>query len=277
MPIRIPCPSCRANLKLADRLAGKAIKCPKCASVVRVPAAPAPTAPEDAPVDVLEEVDEDAAYGVKENEEVPRRRAKAVGRGLSLDDVPGRLRRWVEEELSRREWLLWAGRPNGWLVVGRGVPVLLVLLFFLSLFGCGGLCFVALGLNPKGAGMMSGGVIIKGVGVAALALMFVGMALWHLWRVYLQTRAGYALTDRRAIIWSVAWNGRVEVESYEPRAPGEHAPAGQPAARRCRRPHFPDQNRDHGQGRKIWRRDHLDHALRLPGRRRRRRGGAVAA
>ena len=94
--------------------------------------------------------------------------------------------------------------------------MLLVLLFFLSLFGCGGLCFVALGLNPKGAGMMSGGVIIKGVGVAALALMFVGMALWHLWRVYLQTRAGYALTDRRAIIWSVAWNGRVEVESYEP-------------------------------------------------------------
>jgi len=36
MPIRIPC-TCKANLNIADHLAGKNVRCPKCRTVLRVP------------------------------------------------------------------------------------------------------------------------------------------------------------------------------------------------------------------------------------------------
>ena len=38
MPITIGCSSCQTSLKVADTLAGKAVKCPKCTSIIRVPA-----------------------------------------------------------------------------------------------------------------------------------------------------------------------------------------------------------------------------------------------
>jgi predicted Zn finger-like uncharacterized protein len=42
MPLSVPCPSCKSNLFVEDRLAGKKIKCPKCSQVVAVaPAKPA--------------------------------------------------------------------------------------------------------------------------------------------------------------------------------------------------------------------------------------------
>jgi ribosomal protein S27E len=37
MPIQVNCKSCKAKLKLGDHLAGKKIKCPKCATVLLVP------------------------------------------------------------------------------------------------------------------------------------------------------------------------------------------------------------------------------------------------
>ncbi len=37
MPISVPCPSCKASLKVQDNLAGKKIKCPRCSQVVAVP------------------------------------------------------------------------------------------------------------------------------------------------------------------------------------------------------------------------------------------------
>lgn len=46
MPIALECTSCEAKLKVADNLAGRSIKCPKCGNVTKVPAAGgAPAAP----------------------------------------------------------------------------------------------------------------------------------------------------------------------------------------------------------------------------------------
>src|SRR5271157_2951729 len=44
MPIAVKCP-CGVALKAPDNLAGKAIKCPKCQAVVKIPAAGAAAAP----------------------------------------------------------------------------------------------------------------------------------------------------------------------------------------------------------------------------------------
>jgi phage FluMu protein Com len=38
MPISLTCPKCSGKLRVADNLAGKKIKCPKCAAIVPVPA-----------------------------------------------------------------------------------------------------------------------------------------------------------------------------------------------------------------------------------------------
>ena len=46
MPIKVSCPGCQANLTVPDRLAGKSVKCQKCANIFKVPApAHAETAP----------------------------------------------------------------------------------------------------------------------------------------------------------------------------------------------------------------------------------------
>ncbi len=42
MPIVVTCPSCSATLKAPDNAAGRKLKCPKCTSVIEVPAAAPP-------------------------------------------------------------------------------------------------------------------------------------------------------------------------------------------------------------------------------------------
>jgi predicted Zn finger-like uncharacterized protein len=45
MPLTVACPGCKTRLQVPDNAAGKAVKCPKCAQVLKIgaPAAPAPT------------------------------------------------------------------------------------------------------------------------------------------------------------------------------------------------------------------------------------------
>src|SRR4051794_3321062 len=48
--IKFACPGCHVTLKVSDALAGKKIKCPKCAAIAPIPAASAaPAAPAAAP------------------------------------------------------------------------------------------------------------------------------------------------------------------------------------------------------------------------------------
>ena len=37
MPLQIRCPGCKGAFRIKDEYAGKAIKCPKCAWIVRIP------------------------------------------------------------------------------------------------------------------------------------------------------------------------------------------------------------------------------------------------
>jgi len=47
MPIPVQCPGCGRQFQAADRLAGKRAKCPHCQGPISVPAAPAPSAPDE--------------------------------------------------------------------------------------------------------------------------------------------------------------------------------------------------------------------------------------
>jgi hypothetical protein len=55
MPVVIACSACQGKMKVADELAGKAVKCPKCGQVIRTAPAPAVTAarPQPAPAGPL--------------------------------------------------------------------------------------------------------------------------------------------------------------------------------------------------------------------------------
>lgn len=64
MPVRVNCSKCNKPLRIADTLAGKRIRCPKCQEVLRVPAAEPPTEepvaeePEAVPEPPVEETDD---------------------------------------------------------------------------------------------------------------------------------------------------------------------------------------------------------------------------
>jgi hypothetical protein len=219
MPILVGCPACLTKLNLADALAGKAIKCPKCASILRVPGAagssasarrPIQTAPGEETVEELEEVEEGPA---------PPRRAKEIGGDLSIDDVPRRFQERISRELSRRERLLWVGQPNGWLVMIRTLPGFLICLFMVGLFGVG-VGFVILqlfGLFGLRVGKVDDPLQILEV-VACFGLEFIWICgtIWILFNAFRASRACYALTSRRAVVWSVRWNGRLKVRDYSP-------------------------------------------------------------
>jgi hypothetical protein len=82
MPISLTCPQCNGKLRVADHLAGKKIKCPKCSALLPVAAAEEAAIIKEKPpskaegitqtVTTLEEVDDD-----EDEEEAPRSRKGA--------------------------------------------------------------------------------------------------------------------------------------------------------------------------------------------------------
>ena len=67
MPVVVVCPSCKARMKAPDNLIGKTVKCPGCAALVQVKAAPSAPAPAPAPAPVVKKP---APKPVEEVEEV---------------------------------------------------------------------------------------------------------------------------------------------------------------------------------------------------------------
>jgi predicted Zn finger-like uncharacterized protein len=59
MSISLACPECNGKLKVADNLAGKKIKCPKCSTVFPVPAQEAEAITAEIPPDEPEDIDEE--------------------------------------------------------------------------------------------------------------------------------------------------------------------------------------------------------------------------
>jgi len=113
MPIRVRCTDCGAEYNLADRLAGKKIRCKKCESVLAVPA------PEAA--DVAEAVVEPpakkaagakaktlpAAERDKEDAPRPKRRPNEE------DDDDPRPRKGGRDRAARRRSYRWRGSSAG--------------------------------------------------------------------------------------------------------------------------------------------------------------------
>lgn len=204
MPIRVVCPSCEMRLKVDDALMGKSIRCPQCTYVIRV------AAPEEEIVDELEEID---------GEEKPRPRGgrKAVSGGnLSIEhDVPEQFQDQIAQELSRGERLVWVGRPVMRLMMIRGLKAVGFGLFFLALIGFiwFAVCFPTLfGHKQVEIGSHEMAVMMGGI----FFIMLIGVSLLPLWTRYRTSRTYYALTNRRAVVWSCELNGRIKVTSYPP-------------------------------------------------------------
>lgn len=237
MPIA-ECPSCRSKLRVPGGAAGKAVRCPKCAKSFRVsgpavqktPAAERPMPPPpkmdlseesvlgEGDLDVVEELDEIEDDGEQEwAAERPRNRRSVknvVGRGMRIErDVPESLRRRISEELSEDERLIWFGQPNVILTAIRGLGGTAVgLLMFLSLAGY--LIGVAAGVLKAGEGWRGWPLLF--LMEAPFYLVSVGIMLVPVWWGWQATRTCYALTNRRAVVWSCTWFGALRVHSSSP-------------------------------------------------------------
>ena len=196
---------------MADALAGKAIKCPKCTTVVLVP--PAAPAPEQ--VEELEEVDGDAPDALEEVDERSRRREKDPGPDLDLEhDVPEPFQDRIAAELARGERLVWVGQPLRPLMWVRSLKGVCFGLFFLALMGFiwFGVAFPEL-LGKKRAFDQAGASCLMAV---VFLFVLACVALWPFWFMFRAGRTCYALTSRRAVVWSCEWHGGVKVTTYTP-------------------------------------------------------------
>jgi hypothetical protein len=105
MPVSMTCKGCKSTLKVRDDLAGKKVKCPRCASVLIVPR---PKGEDFATVEVVDEriSDTPAHKGRKppprdeEDEDDRPRKGKGKGTGIRTDKDRGRKgrSRYEEEE-----------------------------------------------------------------------------------------------------------------------------------------------------------------------------------
>ena len=83
MPIATACPGCKSRLNAPDAAAGKRVKCPKCATVIEVPA---PVLDVEVVNEKFEIVEDSAAKDKELVTEIPRRRNR--DRDFDDDDRP---------------------------------------------------------------------------------------------------------------------------------------------------------------------------------------------
>jgi hypothetical protein len=240
MPIAITCSSCSKSLKVADTLAGRAIKCTGCTAIVKVPggssaanpatpratngtAAPSasgarPAAPGGS--DAVKRPAPVAARSTPAPANLPEEELDEVGRDnkvpsvkLENSEVPEKMRERVANELSRGEKLIWVGIPSRRIVMIRSLWGPIAGVFFLFIFGVIGLFFAFTASKTGGIA----GAIVPLLGIGCMALLFVGSSmLAPVWAFFKQQRTCYALTNRRCIVWSCGWFGTVTMTSYNP-------------------------------------------------------------
>lgn len=108
MPISLICNGCKTKLKVRDDLAGRKVKCPRCATVLVVPAAK-PAEEEFAPVELVEErvTEAPAAKGrkgaIRRADEEEEKRGRQRG-GIKTDGRPARKRSHIDESDDGSKW-----------------------------------------------------------------------------------------------------------------------------------------------------------------------------
>jgi hypothetical protein len=226
-------------LRARDELAGKSVKCPKCAAVVKLPggangskptpaaaAAAAPVAGEaprssnlkPAPgtksrADDLPSKNVKDAPGVKSKKKADDdkpggnvKQATSEGAVVESAEVPEELHQRVMNELTSKEKLIWVGQPIPKLVFRRQ----LFLLIFGSLLLLAGLIWAVVALVNGGAPIVM--VLVPplfflafGAGLTVAPFIMKAAAKKHV----------YALTNKRCIVWRGLTGNTKEV--YEPK------------------------------------------------------------
>ncbi|MFO0925610.1 MAG: hypothetical protein U0736_01040 [Gemmataceae bacterium] len=110
MPISLTCTGCKTKLKVRDDLAGRKVKCPRCAGVLVVPAAK-PKEEEVAPVELVEERVTEAPAGkgrkgaIRRGDDDEPRGGRHRG-GIKTDGRPSRKRGRLDDDDSdeRSQW-----------------------------------------------------------------------------------------------------------------------------------------------------------------------------
>jgi predicted Zn finger-like uncharacterized protein len=132
MPIAISCPSCEAELRLRDELAGRKVRCPRCGGVIAVPRDAFPNEVEQAEEVRPEDPPKTGSAARRrqdrdlddDDEERPRRRRGAWEDDEDEDDRPRRRRR--REETSNRG-LLYGLIGGGVAIIVAAVVLVLML------------------------------------------------------------------------------------------------------------------------------------------------------
>jgi hypothetical protein len=212
------CSSCSKSLRLNDTLAGKSIKCPQCATVLRVPGATAVTLPKPPPASAPVANDEEddnlrPAPGAKRvrAEAAPAggnlKEAPTPSRVLDDSSVPDELRERIKEELTKGEKLVWIGQPDPKLVFLKNAAVCagaaLILLF---------LTVIAIRGMATAKKVEFGHVIMLLIGVIGLVAA-IATPFFQRWKA---TKSCYAVTSRRAIVIDRNIIGAAIMTNYNP-------------------------------------------------------------
>jgi hypothetical protein len=225
MSISLTCSKCSRNLRLADKLAGKAIKCPDCASVLRVPGTPPPAEPpKPAPVPAPQADEDDD--NLKPAPGAARRKSAAPPEADNLRDapaaerpdpdergVPEDLRERIRGELTKGEKLVWIGQPdpklvftkNLWIAVGGPI---LVLVIALTVVGGPG---VLMGRGAKKK--ISGGDVLLLAALGVAGIVAIATPFYQRWRA---SKSCYAVSSRRAFVFERTAVGAPKLTVYNP-------------------------------------------------------------
>jgi hypothetical protein len=116
MPIPLTC-TCGAKMKAPDHLAGKAIKCPKCQSVIKIPGAAVPAGVGAAPALRAAPAAAPPRPGGMKQPTKPVGRKPSAAPTLGKNDIPPMnvsedFKQEVQSELEAGEKLIWVGRPD---------------------------------------------------------------------------------------------------------------------------------------------------------------------
>lgn len=212
MPIGVTC-SCGVKLQAPDTAAGKGVKCPKCASVVKVPAGVkvgAPAAPAKAPaarpaasraiaakpaaksapandneLDMLEEVNE---------KELPA----GPSRKITPCEIPDYAKERVEGELTSGEKVVWVGQASPKVAAIRSLWGIFVGIFIFMVFGC--VISVMMAGPMKEQKDMTPLIIIGVIGIA-VTIASLSSFLMPVYKFWAAGRSCYVVTNRRCMVW----------------------------------------------------------------------------
>lgn len=189
MAILLQCGGCQTHLNAPDGAAGKAVKCPRCATVLGVPAAVTATPPTPTPSVLVPSTDTPAP-------------------SLSLPPLPPEWQARIDKELEPGEEVVWTGQPDLTMTTVRHLtrvaPHMAVLaVFFVFLTG--------MNLAELRQGQFFWVVVVGTLGTGLVLL-----PLYALWERRQARRTRYFLTTQRALIFQPSILGRLHRVSYLP-------------------------------------------------------------